>query len=748
MDELSSAPAQTTELGDTGEPRTPSRLYSLKDRDTFVVADAFGDILGQGDGLFHDDTRILSRFVLKLGAESPSLLSAAIGRDNVFFISHSANQKLPRPGGPVAPPGVLHIQRKRFIWDERLYERISLVNYSRDEVLTPLIVEFGSDFRDMFEVRGLKREARGRFSAPRIDGRSVQFIYEGLDRVERCGVISFSDPPGRLSHSRAEYMYPLGPEKRLELYVEVSVRPGPTPTKERFRTAAAQALCAMRARRRHGARLKSSGRLFNEWLDKSAADLALLTTLTETGPYPYAGIPWFSTAFGRDAIITAWQILWFEPSLARGVLSYLAAHQADEISAFRDSQPGKIMHELRRGEMAVLGEVPFGRYYGGVDTTPLFVALAGAYADRTGDMELIDRLWPALERAIAWIAGYGDSNGDGLIDYARGAESGLANQGWKDSQDSIFHADGHFPKGPIALVEVQGYAFAAYRAMAQLSRLRGDPQRAAGFHARAEVIRREVERIFWMEDQQFYGVAMDGDGQLCRVRTSNPGHLLFVGLPSPERGAQVVRRLLSGESFSGWGVRTLVTSAPRFNPMSYHNGSVWPHDTAICAMGMSRYGERDGVVRIAAALFETAASFELRLPELFCGFPRAPGAPPVGYPVACMPQAWAAGAAFMALQACLGISIEKGGREIQILEPRLPIGIDQLSIAGLRVGSEHLDLTFQHLGDQVSVTAHGRGQIPVKVLGAELRQRGAIAALDLDGQLHPAPRLRAKAPGN
>ena len=719
MTDISAAPAATADLGSTAEPRTPARLFSLKDRDTFVVADAFGDMMGQGDGLFCDDTRILSRFNVLLGTVAPSLLSASIGRDNVFFTSHSANQALPKPGGPVAPPGVLHNERKRILWEERLYERITLVNYSRDDVLTPLVIQFAADFRDMFEVRGLKRAARGTLGPILADGRSVRFDYLGLDRVERRSFISFSDPPGRLGDDRAEYMYPLGPETRLELYIEVGSRPGPPPTRERFRQAAACALQAMRARRRHGARLKSSGRLFNEWLEKSAADLALLTTLTETGPYPYAGIPWFSTAFGRDAIITAWQILWFEPSLAKGVLTYLAAHQAEEVSAFRDSQPGKIMHETRRGEMAVLGEIPFGRYYGGVDTTPLFVALAGAYADRTGDMELIDRIWPALERAIAWIELYGDSNGDGLVDYQRGADTGLANQGWKDSQDSIFHADGRFPKGPIALVEVQGYAFAAYLGMARLAELRGETERGGGYRARAERIRSDVERIFWMEDQQFYGVAMDGEGELCRVRTSNPGHLLLMGLPSAERGAKVAKRLLSGEFFSGWGVRTLATGMPRFNPMSYHNGSVWPHDTAMCALGMSRYGERDGVVRLTAALFECAASSDLRLPELFCGFPRQPGEPPVGYPVACMPQAWAAGAAFMALQACLGVTVDGQRGEIGIVDPRLPIGIDQLSISGLRVGDEKVDLAFQRIGGQVAVTARGRTRTPIRLFGAD-----------------------------
>ncbi len=358
MDDLAPAPEAPVALGETGEPRVPHRLYALKDKDVFMVADAFGDIVGQGDGLFHDDTRILSRFQLLLGSHSPSLLSAAIGRDNVFFTSHTANQNMPFPGGPVAPPGVLHIERKRFLWDRRLYERICLMNYSRDEVIIPLVFEFDADFRDMFEVRGLTRAKRGRHHAAEVGERSVTFRYDGLDGIERTSVVTFSDPPGRLSSNRAEYFYPLGPEGRLELYIEIGLEAGPTPTRERFRSQAARARFDMRARRRKGARLRTSGRLFSEWIEKSRADLALLITEMDTGPYPYAGIPWFSTCFGRDGIITAWQMLWADPSLAKGVLTYLAKHQATEVSAFRDSAPGKIQHETRKGEMANLGEVP------------------------------------------------------------------------------------------------------------------------------------------------------------------------------------------------------------------------------------------------------------------------------------------------------------------------------------------------------------------------------------------------------
>lgn len=714
MENLAPAIEAPVDYGVTAEVRAPQNLYALKDKDTFIVADQFGDITGQGDGLFHNDTRILSFYRLTLGGHAPSLLSAAVAHDNVFFTCNGTNQALPYPGGPMGPPGVLHIERKRFLWGERLYERVRCVNYSRDLVLLPMAIEFDADFRDMFEVRGTKRARRGVKGPPHVDGRRVAFSYIGLDGVERSSFIAFSDAPFRLSAHKAEFMFSLQAEGVTELYIEIGVVDGHTPSRERFRDAAARARWDMRSRRRHGARLNSSGRLFNEWLGKSRSDLALLTTRMETGPYPYAGIPWFSTAFGRDAIITAWQILWFEPSLAKGVLRYLAAHQAHERSAFRDSAPGKIMHETRKGEMPALGEVPFGRYYGGVDTTPLFVALADAYQARTGDDRLIDELWPALERAMHWIEHDGDSDGDGLIDYARGQDSGLSNQGWKDSEDSVFHADGRYPSGPIALVEVQGYAFAAYRGMARLAERRDEIGQAAIWRRKAEVLREKVETLFWMEERGFYGIAIDGQGQLCRVLSSNPGHLLFCGLPTPARARKVSDQLLSGAFNSGWGLRTLAAGEARFNPISYHNGSVWPHDTALCVMGLSRYGEREGVVKLTADLFETASRMGMRLPELFCGFPRSAGEPPVAYPVACLPQAWAAGSVFMMLQACLGITIDANRGEITLVDPRLPIGIDRLRVEHLRVGAETVDLTFERQGERVSVHAEGGAPLTIR----------------------------------
>ncbi|WP_419320941.1 glycogen debranching N-terminal domain-containing protein [Caulobacter sp. ErkDOM-E] len=709
MDDAAHVPPQAAEQESTGEPRPPFPLYALKDHDTFLVADAFGDIGGVGDGLFHNDTRVLSKFRLTLGGEAPSHLSSSMSQDNVFFNCHATNQNLPLLGAGAAPHGTIHLERKRFLWDQRCYERLTFTNYSRDLVMLPVSLEFEADFNDMFEVRGSKRGARGLRTPPVAEGRSVRFAYTGLDKVERSSVISFSEPPGRLSPSRADFLFMLSADDRFELYVEIGPALAPPPTRQRWREAAARARLSMRQRTRRGARLHSSGRLFNEWLDKSRADLALLTTELDTGPYPYAGIPWFSTPFGRDAIITAWQVLWIQPELARGVLSYLGKHQAVEISAFQDSAPGKIMHETRRGEMTALGELPFGRYYGGVDTTPLFVGLACAYAERTGDMAYIDGLWPVLLKAIGWIEQFGDSNGDGLIDYARGATSGLSNQNWKDSEDSVFHADGKFPVGPIAVVEVQGYAFAAFRGMADLARRRGDAANARRWAKRAETLRQTVEDRFWMEDQGFYAMAIDGAGKPCRVKGSNPGHLLFSGLPSPERAKRVTETLLGSAFHAGWGLRTLASGEPRFNPMSYHNGSIWPHDTALCVLGMARYGERHGVVRMLAGLFETATHFEMRLPELFCGFSRAAGEPPVAYPVACLPQAWAAGSVFMMLQACLGVTVDGWKGKVTLNDPRLPIGVDRLDIDSIVLGDKVVDIRLSRTGDRTRARINRQG---------------------------------------
>jgi glycogen debranching enzyme len=701
---LESAAAATTGEIAHSEARGPIGLFALKHDDTFLVADSIGDIWGGVDGLFRDDTRVLSRFRLSIGGAAPSLLGSGVSHDNVFFRANVTNRPLPQLGDHSYPENVIHVERARFLWRERLYERLTLTNYGERDVPAALVLEFGADFVDIFEVRGYARAARGRLLPNEVSREGVLLRYEGLDNVVRASQLAFSHAPQRLTETRAEFAPVLPRHAQLRLYIEVGPRREETPTERRFRNAAAQARSCMRRRRRSGASLQSSGRTLNVWLDKSRADIALLTTELPTGAYPYAGIPWFSTTFGRDAIVTALQMLWLDPALARGVLAFLAEHQAREVSTFADCAPGKVLHETRKGEVTARGELPFGRYYGGVDTTPLFVVLAGAYAQRTADVTFIERLWPSLIAAMEWIEGPGDSNRDGFVDYARGESTGLANQGWKDSVDSVFHADGRMPVGPIALVEVQGYVYAARRAMAMLALQRGERGRAQYWRARADELRAAVESRFWMPKEKFYAIAIDGEGELCRVRASNAGQLLYTGLPSPKRATHVMRTLLSADFDTGWGVRTLGAMQQRFNPMSYHNGSVWPHDTGICAAGMARYGDRDGIAKLMNGLFGAASYFGMRLPELFCGFRRSPGEPPVGYPVACLPQAWSSGSVFMMLQACLGVRIDAWRRVIEIERPELPSGIDRLVVKRLAIGDERVDLVFQRIGKRTAVS--------------------------------------------
>lgn len=698
------------------ESRMPYKLFALKHKDTFAVADSFGNIVGSGDGLFRDDTRVLSTYRVFLGDQPLSLLSAAISQDNVFFTAHVTNRPLPPLGGRSIPEGVIHMKRSRLLWNERLYEHLQLVNYGGHEVSAPVKVHFDADFQDMFEVRGRAREARGKMLPAEREADHAVLRYRGLDDTVRSSAIAFSEQPKYLSDNYAEFVLSLPCNECVDLYVEIGPDYSEKPSRKRFRYAAAQARRSMRRRGHSGGVLHCSERVFNSWLEHSRSDLALLTTELETGPYPYAGIPWFSTPFGRDAVITAMQMLWFDPHIARGVLAYLARNQAKETSSFRDSAPGKIMHETRKSEMNVLKEIPFGLYYGGVDTTPLFVMLAGDYADRTGDLDFIEEIWPTLEAAMLWIESTGDTNDDGFLDYVSGEATGLRNQGWKDSEDSVFYADGQLASGRIALVEVQGYKFAALTCMARLAKRRGDRETAKKWKKKAEQIRLAVEKAFWMEDKCFYALALDADNKLCRVRASNAGHLLFTGLPAPERAREVTRQLLSSVFDGGWGIRTLASDEKRYNPMSYHNGSVWPHDTAICAAGMARYGDRSGAAHILSELFDSAVHFGMRLPELFCGFQRFPGETPIAYPVACLPQAWASGSVFMTLQACLGLRIDGWKKEVHIDRPALPHGINTLTLRKLAVGDTHVNITFQRVRDRVAVFTDEKHESDVKVL--------------------------------
>lgn len=684
----------------------PLTRHVLKDGDSILVANSLGNIVAPSEGFFIHDTRIVSRYEMLLGDLEPALLSSAVTQDNVQFVAHLTNRTLSAIDEMGAPEGLIHIARSRYLRRERMFERIACTNYGDRATRLPLRFRLAADFVDMFEVRGSRRPARGRLLGPESDEWGYAFRYEGLDGVARVSSILFSHPPAALAPGELEIVLTLPPGGVEELYTEIGVAREAAPSRERYREEASTARRNMRRRQRRGARVSSSGPLFDQWMRRSRSDLALLTSDLETGPYPYAGIPWFSTPFGRDAVITAMQTLWLDPALAKGVLGFLAEHQAKEESPFLDASPGKIMHETRKGEMSTLKELPFGLYYGGVDTTPLFIALAGAYLRRTGDLETVQALWPALLAAMEWIERVCDGDPRGLLVYARASDRGLANQGWKDSGDSVFHADGRLAEGPIALVEVQGYAYAALMTMAELGE-RWDSHAASHWQRRAGELRAAVERLFWMPEQAYYGMALDGEGALCAVRASNAGHLLHVGLPAPERGLAVAEQLMSPAFFTGWGIRTVARGEARFNPIAYHNGSVWPHDSAMCASGLARYGVRGAATRLLRGAFEAAVHFDMRMPELFCGFARAQGAPPVAYPVACLPQAWAAGSAFMLLQACLGIDVDDTHRTIHVQRAELPFGIQDVTIHDLTVGGQRVDLAFRSMDTRVTAFIEG-----------------------------------------
>jgi glycogen debranching enzyme len=691
----------------------------LKQDETFVLFDRYGDIKPVGlseEGVYHRGTRFLSGMLLRLARERPLLLSSTVRQDNALLEVDTTNADVSLDGELIVPRGTVHILRTAFVWDNVCHQEFTFKNFGLARVEIPVELRFEADFADIFEVRGTRRDRRGTLHDPGVDHDRVALRYDGLDGRRRCTLVRFDPAPDRLEAARARYTLHIEPQEELKLAVAIACEESdepshaPDPWK-----GVAQTVDALADLRRRGADLQTSNDQVNDWLDRSSADLAMMSTPTPWGDYPYAGIPWFSAVFGRDGIITALECLWTEPQVARGVLSVLAATQATDPDPARDSQPGKIVHEMRQSEMAVLGEVPFGRYYGSVDSTPLFVMLASAYYRRTGDLDFLRGIWPNVERGLDWMDRYGDLDGDGFLEYQRQRPSGLANQGWKDSHDSIFHADGSLAEGAIALCEVQGYAYAAKRGAAELARALGDARRGEELDRQADLLRGRFEDAFWVEELGTYAEALDGRKLPCQVRTSNPGHCLYTQIAGLERGHRVVDALLSPDGFSGWGVRTVAVGEPRYNPMSYHDGSVWPHDNASAAAGMARYGKTDGAMRILESMFAASQFIDLRrLPELFCGFDRRHGEGPTAYPVACAPQSWASASVFLMLQACLGLEIDAPGGKVRCHQPRLPDMIGELWITNLEVGDAALDLVLQRHTDDVGISVlNKRGNVQV-----------------------------------
>ena len=700
----------------TGSSTRPRR--TLKQGDCFAVLDSHADIgatPGGPDGIFFCDTRYLSHLEILLNGSQPLLLGSNVRDDNSILIVDLTNPDIFLDQKLSQPKDVLHVVRTFFLLRGVAYQRLRMHNHGNVPFDVRLSVAFGSDFADLFEVRGLRRARRGIANLD-VGESKVVLNYQGLDGKRLRTTVLFDPVPEQLSGSAASYVFELQPNKSRSVYVTVRCEPGVEENVALpFRRGLRAAFHAHQTASRGMATISSSNQIFNEVMCRSMADLAMLTTDTAQGPYPYAGIPWYSTTFGRDGIITALQMLWCDSRIAKGVLRRLAAFQAATFDPRADAEPGKVPHEMRGGEMAALREVPFGLYYGSVDATPLFVMLAGLYAEHTGDIETLRELWPNVDAALGWIDGPGDPDRDGFVEYRRADEKGLVNQGWKDSHDAIFHADGSLAQGPIALCEVQGYVYLAKRLAARAARRLGMQARGHALDAQATKLAEQFEAAFWCADIGTYALALDGQKRPCRVRTSNAGQVLFSGIAAPERADAVMRDLMRPSFFSGWGIRTVARDEPRYNPMSYHNGSVWPHDNSLIAAGFARYGHKDAIDRVFKGLFDAAAYMDLRrLPELYCGFQRGRERGPTLYPVACSPQAWAAGTPLLLLQSSLGLEFNPAQNEILLRKPRLPPFLEEVTLRNLRLGRSVLDLMVRRHGSDVSLQVlRNEGQIMV-----------------------------------
>ena len=705
----------TSALADT-RPRV------LKYGDTCGVFDWHGDILSASSlahGLFHRETRHLSRLVLRFEDKPLELLSSTVKNKNSFFAVDLTNLDLSVDGRVELPRGSIHFFRSKFIWQGACYERLRLMNFASSKVSLALSYEYGADFVDIFEVRGSKRERRGQQQEPKVMPASVQFSYCGLDNVLRETRLNFYPQPVRISAQSAYFELEVQPRAEASIYLDVCCEPARECRPPRsYRQALSETKNLHEKIDADLCRVTSSNERFNEWLSRSQSDLQMMTVGNPEGAYPYAGVPWFNTVFGRDGLITAFEVLWAEPGLAKGVLRFLAETQADSVIPEQDAQPGKILHELRKGEMASLKEIPFGRYYGSVDSTPLFVMLSAAYYERTADLQFITSIWSNIERALDWMDHYGDVDSDGFLEYARHSHKGLVQQGWKDSHDSVFGEDGKLAEPPIALCEVQGYAYAARKGAAELARKQGLTEFAERLSRQADRLKDKFEEAFWVEELGTYAFALDGNKRQCRVTVSNPGHCLFTRIACPERARRVADGLMDENLFSGWGVRTVGAREARYNPMSYHNGSVWPHDNALIALGLAQYGFTSYALRLLESMFQASLHFEFqRLPELFCGFRRRIGDGPTLYPVACSPQSWAAAAVFMLLQASLGLTVSGTTPHVHFRDSYLPPAVDYISVENLKVGKSKVSLVVRRQTHGVGIDIIGReGDVEIAVL--------------------------------
>ncbi|MDW7693656.1 amylo-alpha-1,6-glucosidase [Flammeovirgaceae bacterium SG7u.111] len=684
------------------------RVQVLNHCGTFGIFSRMGDILPLGKavhGLYHKDTRYINTLALKLEGEALTLLSSNIKEENEILSVDLTNPDLLLADGTFLRNGTAHIRRSQFVRNGVYLEKIELQNFGEIAVSLKLSLTFSGDFKDIFEVRGLKREKRGMLdSNKQIGNKQVVICYHGLDNISRKANISFGQEFHQFEGEEVYFDLCLPPKQTIALDYSIAFEEG----EGNFETKVYQHLRpqvepSLEENKSYFPTIETSNEQFSHWLNRSKSDLISLMADTPFGKYPYAGVPWYNTAFGRDGIITALETLWVAPDLSRDTLLYLAACQSDKLDEENDAEPGKILHETRGGEMVNLNEVPFRQYYGTIDATPLFVMLAGEYYQRTADLGTLKKIWSNIKKALEWINLYGDLDQDGFVEYKHKAKNGLTNQGWKDSHDSVSHSNGQLADPPIALCEVQGYVYAAKIHGANLAKTFGEHALANQWRDEAKRLKEKFNERFWDKELNCYVLALDGNKQPCRVKSSNAGHVLYTGIADPSKAKALAATLLKPDMFNGWGIRTLSSDEVRYNPMSYHNGSVWPHDVALIASGLSRYGFQQQALRLMTGLFDASLFIPLqRLPELFCGMERRKGEGPTSYPVACSPQAWSVAAVFMLLKAVLQIKISPLTKEISFQKPILPSYLEEITIKNLLVGNGFVNLHLvRHNHDQM-----------------------------------------------
>lgn len=675
------------------------RRLSVKEGPHFLFTAIDGNIPADntgGLGFFDCDTRFLSLFEMRLNGRDPILLTSTAERD---YMSHTelTNADIHEGDRILVPQETLNLRRLRVVKDG-FYERLRIKNYNPFPVAVGIEVSFGADFADMFEVRGMRRRARGTLLKPKMVDRTLVLAYHGQDDVFRQTRIEFSQEPDEFTTDmhRATVRFDIAIQSHGRHLLQFFVQPvigTPEPVAANFNSAVSELRQEYEIWEKKCTKFVTDNRLFDSVLERGKSDIRALLTKTKHGSIIDGGIPWYVASFGRDGLISAIETLPLTTYPAAETLRMLAALQGTEEDEWRDEEPGKILHEIRRGELANLREIPHTPYFGSVDSTPLFIVALSEYIKWTNDTILLKELEPNLSAALDWIDKYGMV--EGFLVYKSKSKRGLINQGWKDSFNAVMHSSGKLAEPPIALAEVQAYVYYAKRRSADLYEMLGDQKRAANLRLQAAVLKERFNEKFWMEEEGFFCMAIDGDGNQVRSITSNPGQCLFSGIVDDNKAPRVISRLLQPDMFSGWGIRTMSKSAKGYNPMSYHNGSVWPHDNALAIRGIKRYGFSEQANVVAGALFDTATHHAYsRLPELFCGFTRRGANWPVSYPVACSPQAWAAGAMFMIFQSMLGLSPDAPNGTLYINQPTLPPWLNSASVKNLPIGAARLDISF------------------------------------------------------